>query len=98
MQRSMLSNPAMLQFFNAYCFAVSAYRYRSKMSPNDLHAPFDEPQHHVIDPTNPRSALDDRVKDRLHIGRRAADDAEHFRSRRLVLQRFAQFRVAFLDL
>ena len=49
---------------------------------------------HVINPTNPRSALDDGVEDRLHVGRRAADDAEHLGCCRLMLQRLAQFRVA----
>ena len=36
-----------------------------------------EPQHHVIDPANARGALDDGVEHRLHVSRRAADDAEH---------------------
>ena len=39
--------------------------------------PLAEPQTFVIDPANPRSALDDRIEYRLHVGRRAADDAEH---------------------
>ena len=37
------------------------------------------------------------VKHRLHVRGRAADDAEHLGRRRLMLQRLAQFRVAFLD-
>ena len=56
-----------------------------------------EPQHHVIDPTNPGGALDDGVEDRLHVRRRAADDAEHLGCCRLMLQRLAQFRVALAE-
>ena len=54
-------------------------------------------QHHVIDPTYPRRALDDRVQHRLNVRRRAADDAEHLGCRRLMLQRLAQFRIALLN-
>ena len=53
-----------------------------------------ESQHHVINPTNPRRALDDGVEDRLHVRRRAADNAEHLGRCRLMLQGLAQFRVA----
>ena len=68
------------------------------MSPHEpSHAPFAEPQHYVINPTNPRGALNDGVKHRLHVGRRAADDAEHLGGRGLMLQGLAQFRVAFLQ-
>ena len=56
-----------------------------------------ESQHHVIDPANPRRALDDGIEHRLHVRRRAADDAEHLGRRRLMLQRLAQFRVALLQ-
>ena len=56
-----------------------------------------ESQHHVIDPTNPRGALDDGVEHRLHVRRRAADDTEHSARCRLMLQRLAQFRVALLS-
>ena len=56
-----------------------------------------ESQHHVIDPTNSRGALDDGVEDRLHVGGRAADDAEHLGGCRLMLQRLAQFRVALAE-
>ena len=68
------------------------------MSPRNHSVPFAESQHHVIDPTNPRGALDDGVEDRLHVRGRAADDAEHLGRRGLMLQRLAQFRVALLDL
>ena len=54
-------------------------------------------RHHIIDPTNPRGALDDGVEDRLHVRRRAADDAEHLGRCRLMLQGLAQFCVALLE-
>src|SRR5262249_4041908 len=43
-------------------------------------------------------ALYDGVEDRLHVGGRAADDAEHLGGCRLMLQRLAQFCIPFLDL
>ncbi|TKS58070.1 MAG: hypothetical protein EWM72_03243 [Nitrospira sp.] len=61
------------------------------MSPRNKTVPLAESQHHVIDPTNPGGALDDGIEHRLHVGRRAADDAEHLGSCRLMLQGFAQF-------
>ncbi len=67
------------------------------MSPHGHHVPFAQPQHHVINPANLRRALDDGVEHRLHVRRRAADDAEHLGGRRLMLQRFAQFRVALAE-
>jgi hypothetical protein len=56
-----------------------------------------EPQHYIIDPANPGSAFDYGVEDRLHVRRRAADDAEHLGGRGLMLQRLAQFRVAITE-
>ncbi len=67
------------------------------MSPRNHSVPLAESQHHVIDPANPRRALDDGVEHRLHVGRRAADDAEHLGRRRLMLQRLAQLRVALAE-
>ena len=61
------------------------------MSPRNHSVSFAESQHHVIDPTNPRGALDDGVEHRLHVRRRAADDAEHLGRCGLMLQRLAQF-------
>jgi len=52
---------------------------------------------YIINATNSRCALDNSVQDWLHVRRRAADDAEHFGSRRLMLQRLAQCCVALLD-
>ena len=68
------------------------------MSPRNHSVSLAESQHHIIDPTNPRGALDDGIEHRLHVGRRAADDAEHLGRRGLMLQGLAQFRVALLDL
>ena len=67
------------------------------MSPRNHRVTLVKSQHHVIDPTNPRGALDDGVEHRLHVRRRAADDAEHLGRRRLMLQRLAQFRVALAE-
>ena len=67
------------------------------MSPRNHSVPLAESQHHVINPTNPRGALDDGVEDRLHVRGRAADDAEHLGRRRLMLQGLAQFCVALLE-
>ena len=68
------------------------------MSPRNEGIRLGEPKHHVINPTNLCRALDDGVEDRLHVRRRAADDAEHLGRRRLMLQGLAQFCVALLDL
>ena len=67
------------------------------MSPRYHTVPLTESQHNVINPTNAGSALDDGVEDRLHVGGRAADDAEHLGRCRLMLQRLAQFRVALAE-
>ena len=67
------------------------------MSPRNHSVPLAESQYHVIDPANPRGALDDGVEHRLHVGRRAADDAEHLGRCRLMLQGLAQFCVALAE-
>ena len=64
------------------------------MSPRNHIVSLVESQQHVINPANPRGALDDGVEHRLHVRRRAADDAEHLGRCRLMLQGLAQFRVA----
>ena len=56
-----------------------------------------ESQHHIIDPANLCRALDDGIEHRLHVRRRAADDAEHLGRCRLMLQRLAQLCVALLQ-
>ena len=68
------------------------------MCPRNYRVPFSESQYHVINRTNPRGAFDDGVEDRLHVRGRATDDAEHLGRRSLMLQGFAQFGIALLDL
>src|SRR5688572_10483367 len=92
----MLTHPMILWFINTDLGAVN--RYRTKMSPWNRNIAVTKSQHHIINSTNPRRALDDSVEHRLHVRRRAADDAEHFGRRRLMFQSLAQFRVAFLNL
>src|SRR5262245_43761085 len=73
-------------------------RYGTKMSARNHSTSSAKSQHHVINPANARGAFYDGIQHRLHIGGRATDDAEHLGSGRLMLQRLAQFRIAFLDL
>jgi hypothetical protein len=54
---------------------LSAYANRTKMSPLQRGVSLVETQYYVIDPTNPRGALDDGIENRLHVRRRATDDA-----------------------
>src|SRR5215471_9781268 len=91
----MLANPANLWFIKTNLDAAN--RYRAKMSPENRRIPFAEPQPHIINPADPCGAFDDSVEHRLHISRRAADDAEYFGSCRLMLQRLAQFSIALLQ-
>ena len=91
----MLAHPAKLWLINTDLDAADGYR--TKMSPRNHHVLLAESQHHVINPTNPRRALDDGIEHRLHVRGRAADDAEHLGRCRLMLQRLAQFCVALLD-
>ena len=91
----MLAHPAKLWLINTDLDAGGGYG--TKMSPRNHSVPLAESQHHVINPANPRGALDDGVEHRLHVRRRAADDAEHLGRRRLMLQRLAQFRVALAE-
>src|ERR1041384_6991939 len=67
------------------------------MSPRNHSVAVLQSQYHIIDSTNPRGALDDRIEHWLHIGRRATDDIEHLGCCRLMLQRFAQFCVPLLE-
>src|SRR5262249_33258915 len=93
---AMLANPANLWFIKTNLDAAN--RYRAKMSPENRRIPFAEPQPHIINPADPSRALNNGVEHRLHIRWRAADDAEHLRCRRLMLQSFTQLCVALLDL
>ena len=92
----MLADPAKPWLINTDL--DSADGYGTKMSPRNHSVPLAESQQHVINPTNPRGALDDGIEHRLHVRGRAADDAEHLGRCRLMLQGFAQFCVALLDL
>src|SRR5919106_2259853 len=96
MQRTVLPDPAILRLSHADLGAAGWYG--TKMSLYGHHVALAQAQHHIVNPTNLSGALDDGIEDRLDVGRRAADDAEHFGRRRLVLQRLAQFCVAVLDL
>ena len=89
MERAVLAKPANPWFINTDLDATNGYG--TKMSPRNHSVALTESQHHVINPTNPRRALDDGVEDRLHVRRRAADDAEHLGGCRLMLQGLAQF-------
>src|SRR5262245_64101140 len=94
-QRAMLTHPLKIWLINTDLNASNGYR--TKMGPRSQNVSVAEPQHHIIDPTNPRRALDDSIQHRLHVRRRAADDAEHLGSCCLMLQSFAQFGVPFLQ-
>ena len=91
----MLAHPAILWLIHTDLGAVNGYG--TKMSPGDHNVSLLKSQHHVINPTNPGGALDDRVEDRLHVRGRTADDPEHLGRRRLMLQGLAQFRIALAE-
>ena len=91
----MLAHPVLPWLINTDLDAANGYG--TKMSPRNHSVALAESQLHVIDPTNPCSALDDGVEDRLHVRGRAADDAEHLGRCRLMLQGLAQFCVALLQ-
>src|SRR5262249_18155156 len=94
-KRAMLAYPVNVWLINTDFDAANWYG--TKMSPSNHHVSVKEAQHHVINPANFGGALDNRIEYRLHVGGRAADDAEHFGSRCLVLQRLAQFCIALLQ-
>ena len=91
----MLAHPAKLWLINTDLDAANGYG--TKMSPRNHSVSLAESQQHVINSTNPGGALDDGVEDRLHVGGRAADDAEHLGRCCLMLQGLAQFCVALLE-
>src|SRR5262245_6307175 len=92
-----LAHPPKPSIVDTHFDAARRYGYGTNMSSRDHHISLTKPQHHVVDAANPGGALDDGVEHRLHVGGRAADDAQHFRCRSLMLQRFTQFCVALLD-
>jgi len=61
----MFVDPAILCFLNADLHAAGWYK--TAMSPDCHHVVLAESQHHVINPTNPRSTLDDGVEHRLNV-------------------------------
>ena len=92
----MLAYPAILWLINTDLGAASGYGNQNEPARIITYA-LAESQHDVINPTNPRGALDDSVEHRLHVRGRAADDAEHLGRCRLMLQGLAQFCVALLQ-
>ena len=60
----MLAHPAKLWLINTDLDAALR-SWRSKLSPRNHSFALAQSQHHVIDPTNPRGALDDGVQYRL---------------------------------
>ena len=77
-------NPAISWLIDTDLYADRS-GYGSKMSPRDEVVPLAEAQPYVIDPADPGGALNDRVEHRLHVRGRAADNAEHFGGRCLML-------------
>ena len=68
----MLAHPAKLRLINTDLDAADGYG--TKMSSRNHNVTLVESQNHIIEPTNPRGALDDGVEHRLHVRRRAADE------------------------
>src|SRR3989304_9644064 len=60
----------------------------SMVAADPEHIPFHTPDYRVVRLAQPSSADAHRIKDRLHVGRRAADHLEDLRRRRLPLERF----------
>src|SRR5262245_3004361 len=94
MERAMFAHPAKIWLIRADLGVDNGQG--TKMSPRNNSVSIAESQPHIINPANPGGALDDGVEDRLHVSRRAADDAEHLSRCRLMLQGLTQFRVALL--
>ena len=94
-ERAMLAHPAKPWFIHTDLDATNGQG--TKMSPRNHFVPSWSRSTHVINPTNPCGALDDGIEDRLHVRRRAADDAEHLGRCRLMLQCLTQFCIALLE-
>src|SRR6185503_10702821 len=71
-KRAMLAHPTNMRLILANL--RTSHGYGTKMSPRDHDVAFLKSQHHVIDSTNPRRALDDGIEHWLHVRRRPADD------------------------
>src|SRR5262245_3129584 len=97
MKCAMLAHPTISWIINTDLYEASDYWYRTYSSPRDQTVPFAESERHVVNPANPGGALDDGIEHWLHVRGRAADDAEHFRCSRLMLQGFPQLCIPFLQ-
>src|SRR5262249_10806394 len=96
-ERAVLAHPAKLCLINTELNAAHGYGYWTKMSPCNHCVPLAKPQYHIVNSTNPRRAVNDGGEDWLNVRGRSADNAEDFGCCRLMLQGFAQFRIALLD-
>src|SRR5262245_53351636 len=97
-QRAVVAHPTKPWFINTDLFALNGYRYRTEMRFRNEIVALTKSQSQVIDAADPRSTLYDGIKHRLHIRGGPADDAEYLGRCSLMLQRLAQFSVAFLYL
>src|SRR5262249_14555727 len=95
-ERAVLAHPTHMWRIDTDLNAVRGHG--TEMSHRNQSVVLIEPQHHVINPTNPRRALNDGVQNRLHVRGRAADDTEHLGGCCLMLQGLPQFCIALLDL
>ena len=94
-KRAMLAHPAKPWVINT---DLDRSGYWTKMGARNHSVALTESQHDVVNTANPCGALDDSVEHRLHVRRRAADNAEYLGRCRLMLQRLAQFRIPLLEL
>src|SRR5688572_9159299 len=93
----MLTHPAKPWLIGIDFFTTGGYSDGSHVSADRHVIVLLDAQHYVVDPAHPRRTIDDCVKHRLDIRRRAADDAQNLGSRRLMLKRLTQFRITFLQ-
>jgi hypothetical protein len=94
----MFTHPAIPWFINRYFAAAVANGYLAEVSPYHHRIRFAQPQHHVINPTNSCSAFNDGIEHRLHVRRRAADNAEYLGCSCLMFQRFGELTLAIFQL
>src|SRR5262249_29422549 len=67
MKCAMLVHPTISWIINTDLYEASDYWYRTYSSPRDQTVPFAESQRHVVNPTHPCGAFDDRIQHRLHV-------------------------------
>src|SRR5262249_12152182 len=75
----------------------AVWAHGTEMSHRNQSVVLVQSQHNIINSTNTGNALDDCVEHRPHVCRRAADDAEHLGSCRLMLQGLPQVCIALLE-